>query len=70
MADWVDRAVQREELELARAISAQLAIPKPTGPSLPDCISCGDEIPAKRQALGGITRCTPCQAIFEQGNRR
>jgi len=70
MADWVDRAVEREELELARALAAQLASAKPTGPSLPNCISCDGEIPTKRQALGGITRCTPCQTLFEQGNRR
>lgn len=70
MADWVDRALEREELELERALSAQLASAKPAGPSLPYCATCGDEIPAKRQALGGVTRCVPCQTTFEKGTRR
>ncbi|BBT15112.1 conjugal transfer protein TraR [Pseudomonas sp. 1D4] len=70
MPDWVDRAVAREELELARALAAQLASNRPAGPSLDDCIDCGDEIPAARRALGGITRCVPCQSTFEKGHRR
>ncbi|MBW6123270.1 TraR/DksA C4-type zinc finger protein [Pseudomonas aeruginosa] len=70
MADWVDRALEREELELERALAAQLASAKPSGPSLPYCATCGDEIPAKRQALGGVTRCFPCQTTFEKGTRR
>lgn len=70
MADWVDRAQAREALELARALAAQLASAKPAGPSLPYCATCGDEIPAKRQALGGVTRCVPCQTTFEQGPHR
>lgn len=70
MADWVDRAVKRQEEELQRALAAQLASAKPTGPSLPYCIDCDEEIPTGRQALGGVTRCTPCQTTFEKGNRR
>ena len=59
-------ALEREELELERALAAQLASAKPAGPSLPYCATCGDEIPAKRRALGGVTRCTPCQTLFEK----
>lgn len=70
MPDWVDRAVAREELELARALAAQLASNRPAGPSLDECAECGDEIPAARRALGGITRCVPCQSTFEKGHRR
>lgn len=69
MADWVDRALEREELELERALAAQLASTKPSGPSLPECTECGNEIPAKRRAFGGVTRCLPCQTSFEKGTR-
>lgn len=65
MADWVDRAVDREERELERALAVQLAR-SPNGPSLNHCQDCDDEIPAKRRALGGVTRCTPCQTLFEK----
>lgn len=65
MADWVDRAVEREERELERALAAQLAS-TPTGPSLTHCEDCDDEIPALRRALAGVTRCTPCQTLFEK----
>jgi phage/conjugal plasmid C-4 type zinc finger TraR family protein len=65
MADWVDRAVDREERELERALAVQLAR-SPNGPSLSHCEVCDDEIPAKRRALGGVTRCTPCQTLFEK----
>lgn len=69
MPDWVDRAVAREELELERALAAQLASARPAGPRLTDCAECGDEIPAARRAFGGVTRCLPCQTTFEKGNR-
>lgn len=70
MPDWVDRAVAREELELERALAAQLSSARPAGPSLTDCADCGDEIPPARRAFGGVTRCLPCQNTFEKGNRR
>lgn len=70
MADWVDRAQAREELHRELALTAQLAAAGPAGPSLTHCATCDGEIPAKRQALGGITRCVPCQTTFEKGNRR
>lgn len=70
MGDWLDHAKAIEELERERSIQAQLARPRPSGPSRSHCLDCDDEIPAKRQAMGGITRCTPCQTTFEKGNRR
>lgn len=70
MGDWLDHAKAIEELERERSIQAQLARPRPSGPSRSHCLDCDDQIPAKRQALGGITRCTPCQTTFEKGNRR
>ena len=43
---------------------------RPIGPSLTHCEDCDNEIPAARQALGGMTRCVPCQSIFEREVRR
>lgn len=65
-----DRA-QALELRLReQAIAAQLATVQPTGPSRTYCQDCDGPIPEARRALGGKTRCTPCQSIFEQGQRR
>lgn len=65
MADWADRAAEREALELERALANQLSR-SPTGPSLSHCQVCGEEIPALRRALAGVTRCTDCQSLFEK----
>lgn len=70
MGDWLDHAKAIEELERERSIQVQLARPRPSGPSRSHCLDCDEQIPAKRQAMGGITRCTPCQTTFEKGNRR
>ncbi|MGY1893647.1 TraR/DksA C4-type zinc finger protein, partial [Pseudomonas sp. SDT291_1_S447] len=50
-------------------IKAQLLTPVPVGPSLTHCEDCDNEIPPARQALGGKTRCVPCQTSFEQSKR-
>ena len=65
-----DRAQALEQRQREQAIKAQLARERPTGPSLTHCEDCDHEIPAKRQALGGMTRCVPCQSIFEKGVQR
>lgn len=70
MGDWLDDAKKIEELERVRSIQAHLARPRPSGPSRTDCVDCDYEIPAARRALGGITRCVPCQSLIEQGQRR
>lgn len=70
MGDWLDNAKAIEELERERCIQAQRARPRPSGPSRSHCLDCDDAIPAKRQALGGITRCTPCQTTVEKGMQR
>lgn len=67
MGDWLDNAKAIEELERERSIAAQLAKPRPIGPSRSECLDCDGEIPAARQALGGILRCVPCQTNFEKG---
>ena len=69
MVDWFDRAQAQEQRERDKAIEAQLARPRPSGPSRTHCQECDNEIPAARQAQGGIVRCVPCQTTFEQGKR-
>ncbi|WP_085694522.1 MULTISPECIES: TraR/DksA family transcriptional regulator [unclassified Pseudomonas] len=70
MVDWFDRAQVLEQRQRDQAIKAQLARKRPSGPSLTHCEDCDQPIPEKRQALGGITRCVPCQTLIEQGQRR
>ena len=65
-----DRAQALELRQREQAIQAQLARVRPTGPSLTHCEDCDNEIPAARQALGGMIRCVPCQSIFEKGVQR
>lgn len=61
-----DRAQALEQRQRDQAIAAQLARKRPSGPSLTHCEDCDAEIPAARQALRGMTRCVPCQTIFEK----
>ena len=70
MGDWMDRAQQREVLELERALQARLAAIRAPGPSLSECIDCDDEIPPARQALGGVRRCVTCQTKHEREYRQ
>ncbi|MFJ2451388.1 TraR/DksA family transcriptional regulator [Pseudomonas protegens] len=65
-----DRAQALELRQREQAIAAQRAMVQPTGPSRTHCLDCGGPIPEARRALGGKTRCTPCQSTFEQGQRR
>ncbi|GAB7531598.1 hypothetical protein PS3A_40120 [Pseudomonas sp. 3A(2025)] len=65
-----DRAQALELRQREAAIAAARARPRPSGPSLTHCTDCDKEIPAARQALGGITRCVPCQSKFEKDVRR
>ncbi|RON66620.1 conjugal transfer protein TraR [Pseudomonas fluorescens] len=61
-----DRAQALEQRQRDQAIAAQLARTRPSGLSLTHCEDCDKPIPEKRQALGGMTRCVPCQTIFEK----
>ncbi|MGY2251723.1 TraR/DksA C4-type zinc finger protein [Pseudomonas reactans] len=65
-----DRAQALEQRQRDAAIAAALAVARPGGPSLTNCKDCDKPIPEKRQALGGMTRCVPCQSLIEQGQRR
>ena len=70
MVDWFDRAQELEQRQRDQAIKAQLSKPAPVGPSLTHCQDCDKPIPPARQALGGMTRCVPCQTGFEKSKRR
>lgn len=65
-----DRAQALEQRQRDQAIAAQLARTRSSGPSLTHCKDCDAEIPAARQALGGMTRCVPCQSTFEKEAHR
>lgn len=69
MVDWFDRAQDLEQRQRDQAIKAQLQQRRPVGPSLTHCQDCKKEIPPARQALGGMTRCVPCQTGHEQSKR-
>lgn len=65
-----DRAQALEQRQRDQAITAALARARSTGPSLTHCEDCDEEIPEARRALGGMTRCIPCQSTFEKGGHR
>lgn len=65
-----DRAQALEQRQRDQAIVAVLARKRQTGPSRTHCVDCDHEIPPARQAQGGITRCTPCQSLFEKRPHR
>lgn len=65
-----DRAQALEQRQRDKAITAALARARSTGPSLTHCEDCGEEIPEARRALGGMTRCVPCQSTFEKRGQR
>lgn len=69
MTDWLDNAKAIEELERERVIEAQRALALPSGPSRSHCLVCDDDIPERRQALGGVVRCVPCQTLYERRGR-
>ena len=62
MADDIDRAQERQELEMAARLQV---VPRFNAPSLAECDDCGEDIPSQRQAIGGVKRCFDCQNHFE-----
>ncbi|MHA6163577.1 TraR/DksA C4-type zinc finger protein [Pseudomonas sichuanensis] len=62
-----DRAQALEQLRRDLAIAAARGRGAATGPSLSHCVDCADQIPEARRALGGKTRCVPCQHLHERG---
>lgn len=65
-----DRAQAIEQRQRDQAITAVLDRARSSGPSLTHCEDCSGEIPEARRALGGKTRCVPCQSTFEKGGQR
>lgn len=65
-----DRAQALEQCQRDLAIAAARGKGAATGPSLTHCEDCDGEIPEARRALGGKTRCVPCQSTFEKGVQR
>ncbi len=65
-----DRAQALEQRQRDQAITAALARARSIGPSLTHCEDCDGEIPEARRALGGMSRCVPCQTLFEKGSRQ
>ena len=63
MADDIDRANATIDAEMRARLRA---LPTFTVPSLLDCHECGDEIPSKRRAIGGVTLCIDCQTVYEK----
>lgn len=66
MADDADRANDYVDLKMANYLSRA---PKFDGPSLAECMECGEDIPAKRQSVGGVKRCVDCQSVLERRGR-
>lgn len=69
--DQFDRA---QALELAERESVLQRQREDAGqhnqPSLSHCQDCGVEIPPKRRAIRGVTRCVDCQELFEEQQKR
>lgn len=63
MADDIDLAQDRIDRELVARLSAAK---KFDTPSLNECQECGEDIPLKRQLVGGVTRCFDCQNHLEK----
>ena len=62
MTDIIDRANDQAQEELERNLAKAARFDTP---SLTECIECGEDIPERRQRLGGVTRCIDCQSHLE-----
>lgn len=62
MADDIDRAQERINAEMQARLQV---LPTFNTASLVECKECGEEIPSKRRAIGGVKRCVDCQNNFE-----
>lgn len=63
MSDIIDRANDQAQEELIRNLAKAQRFDTP---SLAECIECGEDIPERRQRLGGVTRCIDCQSVIER----
>lgn len=62
MVDLVDMAEEFRAHQLEQQILARTQF---SAHSHHECDDCGEEIPAQRRTLGGVTRCIQCQTEFE-----
>ena len=62
MVDLVDMAEEFRDYQMQQSINARTQF---EAESNLDCDDCGEEIPAQRRALKGVTRCIQCQTKFE-----
>lgn len=62
MADLADTANEVTEQRLLQALDNRTQF---TAPSEPTCRSCGEDIPAERQKIGGVKYCFECQSAIE-----
>ena len=62
MSDIIDRANDQAQEELDRNLAKAARFDKP---SLLECLEYGEDIPERRRALGGVTRCIDCQSHLE-----
>jgi phage/conjugal plasmid C-4 type zinc finger TraR family protein len=66
MADEVDMANDRAELERARSIEALRARMSVIRESAEECVTCGAIIPpARREAVPGVQECVGCASARE-----
>lgn len=63
MSDIIDRANDQAQEELNRNLAKAQRFDTP---SLAECVECGEDIPERRQRLGGVTRCIDCQSVIER----
>lgn len=67
MSDIADDAQRLEEAERESAIARVMRRAAVPETSAEECVRCGGDIPvARRLAVPGVLRCTPCQALFEK----
>lgn len=72
--DPMDEAAQLAQLTVSAAVTEIRARMASAGPSRPDCLECGEDIPEQRQAaVKGVQHCVGCAeliAIRKGGVRR
>ncbi len=66
MADDIDLASERIDAEMKARLRV---LPVFDIPSLSECMQCGEDIPAIRQAMGNVKRCIDCQSHYESSVR-
>lgn len=62
IADVADRVIDETRDDAVAAVRRRIK----TGPSLKECIECGEPIPEGRQKLGGVCFCADCQEDNER----